>query len=230
MNEMLSIVVPVYNGSSFIAHAIESIYGQQELPKDFEILLIDDGSQDDSYDICLELAQAHPEICVLRNPVNRGIAASRNLGVMNASGQFLAMLDQDDAWRPDKLVKQYKALIDNPDADLVLGMQEFHLSGTDQFPPWFKPEWADAPQAGYVFGCILIRKSIFLNVGLLDETLRYGSDDVDWFGRAKSMGLNEIVIADVVLDRRIHLSNTSSQTKSFNAELLKVIRRKIGKS
>lgn len=223
----LSIIIPVHNGAQFISQAINSVYGQDELPERFEIILIDDGSQDNSYDVCLELAALHPEILLMRNKENLGIAATRNLGVMHARGEYLAMLDQDDTWRPDKLVKQFKVMSDNPKVDIVLGMQEFHLTGIDQFPRWFKPEWADAPQAGYVFGCILIKKSTFLRVGFLDQALRHGSDDVDWFGRAKSMGLSENVIADVILDRKIHTSNTSSQTKAFNTELLKVIRRKI---
>lgn len=227
MRPMLSIVIPVYNGAEFVSEAVESIYAQEFLPEKFELILIDDDSEDHSYDVCLELAALHSEIIMKRNDVNRGIAATRNIGVVSARGEFLSMLDQDDTWRSDKLIKQFKVLSDNPSVDLVLGMQEFHLTGTNQFPRWFKPEWADAPQAGYVFGCMLIRKSTFLRVGLLDQALRHGSDDVDWFGRAKSMGLLENVIADVVLDRKIHSSNTSSQTKAFNAELLTVIRRKI---
>ena len=227
MRPMLSIVIPVYNGAEFVSEAVESIYAQEFLPEKFELILIDDDSEDHSYDVCLELAALHSEIIMKRNDVNRGIAATRNIGVVSARGEFLSMLDQDDTWRSDKLIKQFKVLSDNPSVDLVLGMQEFHLTGTNQFPRWFKPEWADAPQAGYVFGCMLIRKSTFLRVGLLDQALRHGSDDVDWFGRTKSMGLSENVIADVVLDRKIHSSNTSSKTKAFNAELLTVIRRKI---
>lgn len=227
MRPMLSIVIPVYNGAGFVSEAVESIYAQQLLPEEFEVILIDDGSEDNSHDVCLKLAEMHSEIIVMRNNVNQGIAATRNIGIVSARGEFLAMLDQDDTWRSDKLVKQFKVLSDNPNVDLVLGLQEFHLIGTNQFPRWFKPEWAAAPQPGYVFGCMLIRKTTFLNVGLLDEALRYGSDDVDWFGRAKSVGVKELIIADVVLDRKVHQSNTSSKTKPFNAELLKVIRKKI---
>lgn len=227
MRPMLSIVIPVYNGAGFVSEAVESIYAQQLLPEEFEVILIDDGSEDNSHDVCLKLAAMHSEIIVMRNDVNRGIAATRNIGVVRARGEFLAMLDQDDTWRSDKLAKQFKVLSENPSVDLVLGMQEFHLTEINRFPRWFKPEWANAPQAGYVFGCMLVKKSTFLNVGLLDDALRYGSDDVDWFGRAKSMGVKDMVIADVVLDRKIHQSNTSSKTKPFNAELLKVIRRKI---
>ena len=227
MKPTLSVVIPVYNGSGFIESAIQSIYQQSYLPERFEIIVIDDGSLDNSYEVCLALAAKYPAVRVMRNPHNLGIAATRNLGVKSAEGEFLAMLDQDDRWHPEKLRRQFDLLNSQPDISLVLGLQEFQLSSGDQFPRWFKPEWAESPQPGYVFGCMLIRKLVFLRVGLLDENLRFGSDDVDWFGRAKSFRVPEVLIPEVVLYRNIHESNTSSQTKPFNAELLKVIRRKI---
>lgn len=230
MSPKLSIVLPVYNGEHFVVGAVSSIYGQTYLPTSFEIILIDDGSSDRSLEVCQGLAADYKEIRLLHHDVNRGIAATRNLGIKRAQGEFLALLDQDDAWRPEKLAHQFNVLEENTSVEFVLGMQEFHLIGTEQFPRWFKPEWAHAPQPGYVFGCLLIRKESFLKVGLLDEGLLYGSDDVDWFGRAKSLGICEMLLPEVVLDRKIHSSNTSSKTQPFNAELLKVIRRKIART
>lgn len=224
---ILSVVIPVFNGARFLEAAVKSIYAQSYLPVNFEILLVDDGSTDASWDICQRLQEAHPEIILLAHPNNLGIAAARNLGVKTSCGEYLAMLDQDDTWLPDKLRQQFAAIKSDTELELVLGMQAFNLVGTDNFPKWFKSAWADAPQPGYVFGCMLTRKSTFLKVGLLDEGLKYGSDDVDWFGRAKSMGIKEALLPKVLLSRKIHGSNTSSQTQPFNAELLQVIRRKI---
>lgn len=224
---LLSIVIPVFNGAPFLEAAVESIYAQSYLPESFEIILIDDGSADESWDLCQRLQEAHPEIILLRHTQNQGVAAARNLGVKSSQGEYLAMLDQDDTWQPKKLECQFGVLKANPDLDFVLGMQEFNLIGTDHFPKWFKPAWAEAPQPGYVFACMLIRKSTFLEVGLLDEELRYGGDDVDWFCRAKNFGIKEALLPEVILKRKIHGANTSSQTEPANAELLKVIRRKI---
>ena len=226
----LSVVIPVYNGAPFVELAVKSIYDQTLLPEDFEIILVEDGSSDNSYEVCQCLTAQHPEIKMLSHEVNKGVAAARNLGIQIAGGDYLAMLDQDDTWHPNKLERQFQVFQDDPSVELVLGLQEFHLVGTDNFPRWFKPAWADAPQPGYVFGCMLTLKSTFLRVGLLDESLRYGSDDVDWFGRAKSLGVREALLPEALLMRKIHGSNTSSQTKPFNAELLQVIRRKIGRS
>lgn len=226
----LSVVIPVYNGAPFVELAVKSIYDQTFLPEDFEIILVEDGSSDNSYEVCQSLTAQHPEIKMLSHEVNKGVASARNLGIQIAGGDYLAMLDQDDTWHPNKLERQFQVFQDDPSVELVLGLQEFHLVGRDNFPRWFKPAWADAPQPGYVFGCMLALKSTFLRVGLLDESLRYGSDDVDWFGRAKSLGVREVLLPEVLLMRKIHGSNTSSQTKPFNAELLQVIRRKIGRS
>lgn len=223
----LSIVIPVFNGAQFLDAAIESIYSQTFLHFDFEIILVDDGSTDASWNVCKRLKETHHEITLLKHPKNIGVAAARNAGVHASRGEFLAMLDQDDTWQTHKLEKQFNVFNTDHGAELVLGMQEFILIGNDCFPRWFKPAWADTPQPGFVFGCMLTRRSLFLKVGLLNETLRYGSDDVEWFGRAKSMGIREALVPEVVLTRKIHGSNTSSQTKPFNAELLQVIRRKI---
>jgi glycosyltransferase involved in cell wall biosynthesis len=223
----LSIVIPVFNGAQFLDAAIESIYSQTYLPNEFEIILVDDGSTDASWNVCKRLKETHHEITLLKHPENLGVAAARNAGVHASRGEFLAMLDQDDTWSPRKLKSQFDVLNAANGVELVLGMQEFNLVGNDCFPKWFKPAWADTPQPGFVFGCMLTRRSLFLKVGLLNETLRYGSDDVDWFGRARSMGIHEVLLPEVVLTRKIHGSNTSSQTKPFNAELLQVIRRKI---
>lgn len=224
----LSVVIPVYNGAQFLEAAVKSIYVQTYLPEDFEIILVDDGSSDHSIQICQRLAAAHPEINLLRHEVNKGVAAARNLGVKSARGEFLAMLDQDDTWTPNKLEWQFKIFQDDPGVDLALGMLEFSLVGIKSFPSWFKPAWADAPQLGYVFGCMLIRRAIFLEVGLLDETLKM-TDDYDWFARVKSSKLREHMLSDVILVRKIHASNASADTKLSNAECLKVIRRKISR-
>ncbi|WP_296970624.1 glycosyltransferase family A protein [Polynucleobacter sp.] len=224
---LLSIVIPVFNGAPFLEAAVESIYAQSYLPESFEIILVDDGSTDSSWDICQQLKASYDEIVLLQNSTNLGVAAARNLGIKRSRGEFLAMLDQDDTWLPEKLERQFAAFKLDTELELVLGMQEFNLVGADKFPKWFKPSWADEPQPGYVFGCMLTRKSTFLKLGLLDEGLKYGSDDVDWFGRAKSMGIKEALLPEVSLSRKIHGSNASSQTQPFNAELLMVIRRKI---
>lgn len=97
----ISVIIPVYNAEKYIKKAVASVLQFQEVK---EILLIDDGSKDKSLEICSSLSQNHPEIKVLThsNNQNRGVSASRNLGIENATQEFITFLDADDYWLPNR--------------------------------------------------------------------------------------------------------------------------------
>lgn len=107
LNEIqVSVVVPVHNGASYIGRALDSAL-EQAVP--LEIIIIDDASTDDLMDV-LEPYLQRPEIQLIRNRHNLGVAESRNKGVRSASGKYIAFLDCDDWWEPEKLAKQLKLL------------------------------------------------------------------------------------------------------------------------
>lgn len=94
----ISVVIPVYNVEKYIVSAVQSVLAQTY--SDFELLIVDDGSPDRSIDLCRQFSD--PRIKLLRQ-ANRGPAAARNLGIQHASGDYIAFLDGDDIWLPNKL-------------------------------------------------------------------------------------------------------------------------------
>ncbi|MEW9798981.1 glycosyltransferase family 2 protein [Alteromonas sp. CYL-A6] len=112
---MVSIIVPVYNGAQYIRKTVATLISQTY--PSFEVLLINDGSSDDSAAVLDQLAHAHPEIRVFHKE-NGGVANARNFGLEQASGEFIAFCDQDDLWYDTKLEKQVP-LFANPDVGLV---------------------------------------------------------------------------------------------------------------
>ena len=110
----ISIIMPVFNAKKYIDESIASVISQTY--DNWELILIDDCSTDDTYDYLLESYEENPKIKLLRNLLNSGAGASRNLGLQSASGQFIAFLDADDIWLPSKLEKQLAFMLDRKSA------------------------------------------------------------------------------------------------------------------
>lgn len=108
--QKVSVVMPVYNVETYIAEAIESVLAQTY--ENFELLIIDDGSTDASLDICRLVDD--PRLRIIEQE-NRGLAGARNTGIREARGEFIAFLDSDDLWSPEKLTAHVQFLNDNPD-------------------------------------------------------------------------------------------------------------------
>jgi len=114
--DLVSIVVPVYNRSSLLPEAVGSAIAQTHRP--IEVLIVDDGSSDDTPAVCRDLAARHPEVRVLTRP-NGGPGPARETGRLAARGEFLQYLDSDDRLDPRKLERQVLALRQKPDADVA---------------------------------------------------------------------------------------------------------------
>ena len=114
-NGKVSIITPCYNGEKYISETIESVIAQSYL--NWEMLIIDDGSEDDSIEIIRKYANVDQRIHMLQQK-NSGSAAARNNGIRNATGQYIALLDADDIWLPDFLEKQI-AFMKKKDACVV---------------------------------------------------------------------------------------------------------------
>ncbi len=106
---LVSVVVPVYNGEAFVTQAVDSVLAQTYAP--WELILVDDGSSDRSGELCQSLAERHPGVRCLRQE-NQGPAAARNTGLSLCRGEFVAFLDCDDAWLPQKLARQMPLFTD----------------------------------------------------------------------------------------------------------------------
>jgi len=101
---LVSVIMPAYNSADFIAEAIQSVLQQTHLT--WELLIIDDASDDNTVEIIEKIASADPKIQLFQNKTNQGAGISRNIGIKSAQGAFIAFLDADDLWLPEKLETQ----------------------------------------------------------------------------------------------------------------------------
>ena len=113
-------IIIFFNAEKFFEESIESVFAQTY--KNWELLLVDDGSTDGSTAIALRYAEQHPEkvrYMEHNDHQNRGMSATRNLGIKNAKGEYIAFLDADDIWLPQKLEQQVAILEDQPEAAMI---------------------------------------------------------------------------------------------------------------
>ena len=117
----VSVVIPAFNAGLTLREAVYSVLDQSF--GDLECIVIDDGSTDDTNAVASHLADENSRVCLLLHSggINRGTAASRNLGMRHSRGEFIAFLDSDDAWLPDKLERQLKVMDSRPDVGFVFG-------------------------------------------------------------------------------------------------------------
>ncbi len=118
----VSVIIPVYNAARYLEQTVRSVLKQSFA--DYEILLVDDCSTDGSQELLFRLREADDRIRVLINEENLGVALTRNRAIEESRGTFLAFLDADDLWRPEKLEKQL-ALAAQTNADLLYSSYSF---------------------------------------------------------------------------------------------------------
>jgi glycosyltransferase involved in cell wall biosynthesis len=205
----VSVIVPLFNGRRYIRGAIESILAQTLPPR--EIVVVDDGSSDGGAD----LLAGYSGLTVITQ-ANAGEAAARNRGIRESTQPFIAFLDQDDLWLPDKLQLQLAAFEQEPAREAVFGRHRLFL---EEGTPWNRPDLMDRPLSARLPGALLVRRSLFARIGLFDESMALGSD-VDWTWRANDGGVAFHAMKEEVLRRRIHAANASRNMAQFTTGLL----------
>ena len=103
-NLLVSVVMPNFNGNRFLVKAIQTVLNQTY--RNYEFIIIDDCSTDSSIDIIRSFAEKDNRISLIINTENRGVSFSRNIGIQKARGEYIALIDNDDTWEPDKLERQ----------------------------------------------------------------------------------------------------------------------------
>jgi len=109
----VSVIIPTYNLAKYICESVDSVLAQTY--KDFELIIIDDGSKDNTKQV---LGNYGDRIRYIYQP-NKGVASARNRGICEARGEYIALLDADDLWLPDKLMKQVTVAQQNPSIDFI---------------------------------------------------------------------------------------------------------------
>lgn len=223
---LISVVIPVYNNEKTIQKTIESVLKQTF--SDFEILVINDGSQDATLDIIASIEDSR--LKVFSYPNSGVVAIGRNRGISHACGEFIAFLDADDLWAIDKLETQLEALQSNPHAALAYSWVDF----IDEFG---QPLGAGIHKTfnGDVFAKILtdnfivtgsnplIRKQALIEVGGFDDSLAL-MDDWDMWLRLAAGFHFVAVSSSQILYRRINHSQSMNVLR-LEKDYLKLMER-----
>jgi glycosyltransferase involved in cell wall biosynthesis len=196
----ISVVVPVYEMGHYLPEAVASIEAQGH--GDVEIIVVDDGSTDDTPDVIASLGD---RVLAVRQD-NQGPSAARNAGLARATGELIAFCDADDLWPEGKLATQLARLDAEPDLDIVLGRIQYVAIDGGELPD-IEYEDLDLKTLSHVhLGSGVYRRRAFERIGGFDEELRY-SEDVDWFLRARELEVNTAILPDVTLVYRLHDTN-----------------------
>jgi glycosyltransferase involved in cell wall biosynthesis len=166
----VSVIIPTYNRASSVSRAVSSVLEQTF--RDFELIVVDDGSIDDTP---AALSRFDGKISVIKHPENLGVSAARNSGIKASQAPLIAFLDSDDYWLPEKLDIQVQYFSENPSA-VVCQTEEIWVRNGVRVNPWNK----HLKPTGNIFerslklcvvspSAVMMRHVIFDEVGLFDE-------------------------------------------------------------
>jgi glycosyltransferase involved in cell wall biosynthesis len=216
-NNLISVIIPVYNGERFLREAIDSVLSQDHSP--FEVIVVDDGSADSS----AILAESFGGVVQCVRQQHGGAAAARNAGVALSKGGLLAFLDADDVWLPGKLRLQLDRLAADPSLECVFGLLEhiYEAGEADRLEVRVSPV-----AAGLIPGTMLIRRDAFLRVGAFSQTEVLG-EFIEWYMRAQERNVRFEMIQQVVMHRRVHAHNSSLQNAAWRSDYLRIFRSRL---
>lgn len=221
----VTVLMPVYNGEKHLSEAIDSIL--QQTFTDFDFLIIDDGSNDQSVSIIERYKDKR--ILLLRNNRNRGLVETLNKGLDIAKGQYIARMDCDDISYPERLQKQVDFMDKHPDIGVCGTWAE--LFGEKHGEVWKYPINHDEIKCSLIFNSVLvhpsviIRKSIFRGYNLYYDPTYIYAEDFELWQRCTQRFL-VANIPEVLLKYRITSSSTSRLNKEKQKESLRLIHEK----
>ncbi len=219
----ISVVIPVYNGEKTIQKTIESVLNQTF--KDWELIIIDDGSQDSTVRIIREIEDSRIR---LFSYDNAGLASSRNRGIAHAQGEFISFLDADDLWTSDKLEMQFQALEKHPEAAVAYSWTDY-IDQSSQF----LHSGRHITINGNIYQHLLvnnflengsnplIRKQALNQVGGFDSSINSVADWDMWLRLAARYQFVAVPLPQILY--RVSTDSMSSQIKNQERECLKVI-------
>lgn len=212
-------VVAVRNGEPFLGEALASIAAQTRPPA--EILVVDGRSSDGT----VEIARALGARVVTQQ--GTGIADAYNTAIREAQGEVIAFLSHDDRWHPDKLAVQVSWLLDHPDMDAVVCQVRHFLDDRDHVPGGFRRALLDTEPVAFIMETLAARRRAFEKAGLFDIRLRI-SEDVDWFSRARDLGVRIGAVPRTLVEKRVHVTNASLQQPDHR-DLLDAVRASVAR-
>jgi glycosyltransferase involved in cell wall biosynthesis len=213
---LVSIIIPAYNSERYLAETIESVLAQTYRP--IEVIVVDDGSMDQSADI----ARSYKEVHYIFQ-ANQGAAVARNKGLAAAQGAFIGILDHDDVCLPNYVDVQVGYLIEHPHIGYTICRMENFVDPRVSLPPWGREIPLMMEQINF---SLVARRAVFDLVGDFDPSYRIGND-FDWVARAKDLGIQMTILPQVLMRRRIHETNLSYETQTQRADLFRLVKASI---
>lgn len=216
MQPKVSVIIPVYNQETYLAETINSVLAQSYAF--FELILVNDGSQDRTAEIINDYARRDKRIIAIHTS-NSGKPAAINTGVTRAQGEIIAFMDHDDLMIPDRLEKQVAYLQTNPEVSAVsshcyyiddkgdtIGIQRYQNLRT---PDEGKKSIRRKEIIMCAFTALTITKAAFLDIDGLRPRF-WPSDDIDFINRLAENGLLVVIMQDILVKYRIHARSTTS--------------------
>ncbi len=223
-NPLITILMTVYNGRTYLKSSLESVLNQTF--KDFELLIIDDASRDDSLEIIRSYQTKDPRIVIYSNPVNVGQTKSLNVGLNLARGKYVARMDADDLVFPSWLAELSSFLKENPEI-AVVSAKAVVMNGSKGLVRILNTptQWPHIVLKSLTFSPInhvgsLMRKDIILQAGKYDETYHVPADFELW-SRLMRNGQRLAVLPQILIAIRFHSENQSRMKNS--EEIVKII-------
>ncbi|WP_185858967.1 glycosyltransferase family 2 protein [Vreelandella nanhaiensis] len=220
---MVSVIIPVYNRAHLLHRSLDSVVSQTF--KNIEILIIDDCSRDDPYSVTKEYNDSR--IKYIRQKENQGVAAARNRGLREAKGEFVAFLDDDDEWFPEKLSRQVELFLQSPpEVGLVYtGVETVMDEGHSEVQ--LPTERGDVYRKLLIKNCIhggsstMMRRNIITNVGFFDENL-VAIEDYEYWLRISRYYYFDFIEEPLVRYHDIRAISTNTdvrRSRNFQANL-----------
>lgn len=219
----VSVVIPTYNAIAYLPATVASVLEQTY--KDFELLIVDDGSSDRTVEWVSALTDPRVRLIVQEN---QGSAGARNRGITEAQGEYIAFLDADDLWNPTKLEKQVQCLEANPAVGLVnTWVVNMEATGTPTDQVLISNAegdiWQTIAEENQIFcgSAPMVRRSCFEAVGVFDQTLRSAEDWDMWIRIASCYHF--AVVKEPLVFYRQHANSKSNNLQRHLHHRLKVI-------
>lgn len=213
----VTIVIPAFNAMKYLAETIDSVFNQTY--QDFEVLIVDDGSTDETFNWVSQLSQKKSKVQLI-SQTNQGVQKARNRGIKEARGEYIAFLDADNLWEPTKLQKQVDALNKNPEAGLcytwtALADKQGKATGRVVASHAEGNVWQQLTEINFVCcgSTPLIRRSCLNTIGLFAEDLRFSEDWDMWLRIALKYPF--IVVKEPLVRYRQHEAGISKNCQSM---------------
>lgn len=223
MEFRVSVIIPAYNAEKYISKSVQSALAQKEV---CEIIVVEDGSTDDTLNSLKALAGEEPRLVIFRheNGENKGRAASRNFGLNKASEEFIAFLDADDYYLPDRFKNDIEVFKQNPDADGVynaIGAHFYSKPSKQQFDKLkltsinkkCKPDelfyemWPKGFSGAFSGDGLTVKRDIFKKTGNFNENLEVAEDTELWIKMSLKSKLYPGILGSPVSIRGVHEYN-----------------------